>query len=142
MVLAQNTCPPIAVSATRSQGWITFLVKISLQGGVFSLTCRTAPYVNQGSTLGFTCLGEVSVSEFRVPRFRVLGSASACLRLNFSIEWASKDTGEYCRYCPTTCGWSQLPKHSSLDSGLPEWCFIWGYYGTHYRVRFYPPFGV
>ena len=19
---------------------------------------------------------------------------------------------------------------------------IWGYYGTHYRVRFYPPFGV
>ena len=20
--------------------------------------------------------------------------------------------------------------------------FIWGYYGTHYRIRLYPPFGV
>ena len=26
--------------------------------------------------------------------------------------------------------------------GLFESYFIWGYYGTHYRVRFYPPFGV
>ena len=23
-----------------------------------------------------------------------------------------------------------------------EQYFIWGYYGTQYRVRFYPPFGV
>ena len=23
-----------------------------------------------------------------------------------------------------------------------ELCFIWGYYGTQYRVRFYPPFGA
>ena len=22
-----------------------------------------------------------------------------------------------------------------------EWYFLWGYYGTQYRVRFYPPFG-
>ena len=25
---------------------------------------------------------------------------------------------------------------------LSEKYFMWGCYGTHYRVRFYPPFGV
>ena len=29
-----------------------------------------------------------------------------------------------------------------LSEGPLELYFIWGYYGTHYRVRLSPPFGV
>ena len=29
-----------------------------------------------------------------------------------------------------------------MEAGIIEGYFIWGYYGTQYRVRLYPPCGV
>ena len=44
------------------------------------------------------------------------------------------------------CGREDFPRTSVLVFRFPcathEEYFIWGYYGTHYRVRFYPPFWV
>ena len=49
------------------------------------------------------------------------------MRLNLSLmDWAVK---------------SRTVKGGGIS--IPnELYFLWGYYGTHYRVRFYPPFGV
>ena len=40
-----------------------------------------------------------------------------------------------------TAGGTALRPKIPVKGPLEEY-FLWGYYGTQYRVRFYPPFGV